>query len=55
MTDGYQPARRSTRIAYHEKDKGRDGSRETPSFAHRRDKRRAANKAASAARKKNRR
>lgn len=50
-----QPARRSTRIAYHEADKGRDGSMESAAFARRRDKRRAAAKAARTARKKNRR
>lgn len=55
MSDQHQPAKRSTRIAYHDKDKGREGSMETTTFAHRRDKRRAANKAARAARKKNRR
>jgi hypothetical protein len=53
--NGERPARRSTRIAYHEKDQGRGASMESVAFARRRDKRRAAAKAARAARKKNRR
>lgn len=52
---GRQPARRSSRVAMHEGREHRDGTMETVAFARRRDKRRAAAKAARAARKKNRR
>lgn len=50
-----QPARRSTRIAYHEGEKGCEASMESVAFARRRDRRRTAAKAARLARKKNRR
>jgi len=53
--NGEQPARRSTRIAYHEAEQQRTASLESVAFARRRDKRRAAAKAARQARKKNRR
>lgn len=51
----HQPARKSDRILHHEVRTGRAVSVESVAFAHRRDKRRAAAKAARAARKKNRR
>lgn len=55
MADVQQPARRSTRIAYHEVEQQRPESTESVAFARRRDKRRTAAKAARQARKKNRR
>lgn len=54
MSGDQQPARVSDRIALHEKLKQRDVTFESKAFAKRRDKRRAKNALAKAARKKNR-
>lgn len=54
MSAPQQPARGSARVVFHEKRTGREVTMESVAFAHQRDKRRARNRLAKAARRKNR-